>query len=219
MLIGDSIGIYTCLLIIALSAINIFINEGIHRKTFSMLVSVLLVSGVTGLIIWLICRGLNLNLYQDEVMRFNGIRSASGVVLSLYLIFTLGIFIDIISTMINYLDDEKDKTVDVGLKEQFIGGLEITKKYIGEKINMIIFAVLSVSLFSICVNINNDMKFFEIFTEAHVFQYILIAIVANIGVVLCAPIASIVYALFNRKKTIYKTVSENKVDGKRSLKL
>jgi uncharacterized membrane protein len=44
-------------------------------------------------------------------------------------------------------------------------------------------------------------------------------LVGNIGLVLSVPITSIVYAMFNRKKTIYKTVSDNKIDGKRSLKL
>ena len=69
------------------------------------------------------------------------------------------------------------------------------------------------------MNINNDMKFAEIFNQANIFSYLLIAIVANIGVLISVLITSSVYACFNRKKTIYKTVSENKLDGMRSLKL
>ena len=39
------------------------------------------------------------------------------------------------------------------------------------------------------------------------------------GVVYTIPITAFVYAFLNRKKTIYKTTSENLIDGKRSLKI
>ena len=60
------------------------------------------------------------------------------------------------------------------------------------------------------------MRFYGI-TE--IFKYVLILIVSCIGILLSVIVTSIVYAFLNKRKTIYKTVSDNKVDGKRSLKL
>ena len=59
------------------------------------------------------------------------------------------------------------------------------------------------------------MRFYGI-TE--IFKYVLILIVSCIGILLSVIVTSIVYAFLNKRKTIYKTVSDNKVDGKRSLK-
>ena len=137
----------------------------------------------------------------------------------IYLVATLGIFMDIISRMIYHLDDERDKTVDISWKDQFQAGIKIGKGYVAEKINMVIFMVLSVALFPICQNINNDKNFFQMCEDTEVFKYLLITIIANIGIVISIPITACVYACLNKNKTIYKTVSENKVDGKRSLKL
>ena len=60
------------------------------------------------------------------------------------------------------------------------------------------------------------MRFYGI-TE--IFKYVLILIVSCIGILLSVIVTSVVYAFLNKRKTIYKTVSDNKVDGKRSLKL
>ncbi len=216
---GKTIGIASLILVVGLSAVNILIKNGIHKKTLSELISVLITSFATGLIVWLVSRRAKLNLFKDEVMRFNGVRSPNGVMFGLYIIVTLGIFMDIVSRINYHLDEEKDKTADITWKEQFLKGIEIGRKYIGEKINTIIFMILGVSLFSICMNINRDIKIYDMLKQHEIFAYFLIAIVANIGVLLSVPITACIYACLNRKKTIYKTVSENKVDGKRSLKL
>ena len=213
---GKSIGITSLLVGIALVVVNVVIKSGINRKSFSEILSVLIVSIATGGIVWLICRRVG---FQDEVMRFNGVRSPNGVMFGIYIIATLGIFMDIISRMIYHLDDERDKTVDVTWRNEFKIGIEIGRKYIAEKINMIIFMVLSVSLFPICASVNNDKSFYEIIGETEIFKYLLILVVASIGILLSVIITSGVYAFLNKRKTIYKTVSDNKLDGKRSLKL
>ena len=216
---GKSIGMTSLIITIILVTINIIIKNGLHKKNFSELISVLAVSITTSGMVWFICRKVSLKSFQDEVMRFNGVRSPNGVMFGIYMIATLGIFMDIISRMIYHLDNERDKTVDISWKEQFKIGIQVGKDYIAEKINMVVFMVLSVSLFPICTNINNDKNFFQICEDTEVFKYLLITIIASLGIVVAVPVTACVYACLNRKKTIYKTVSENKVDGKRSLKL
>lgn len=216
---GKSIILYSILVTICLTVINTFIKNGIHKKSFSELVSILITSGITSLIIYLICKNTSLQIYKEEIKSFNGLKKSENAMFGVFMISTLGIFMDIISRIIFRLDAQKDKTVDTPWKEQFIQGIEHGKKYVSEKINMIVLILLSVSLFPICVDINKGMNFYDICNQDKIFAYVLIAIVANIGLVLSVLVTASIYACFNRKKTIYKTVSENKIDGKRSLKI
>ena len=216
---GQSLVLSSFLVVICFSIINIFIKTGINKRSLSELISVLITSFITSLTIWLICKGSNLKIYKDLIVKFDGVKNVQNIVASLYIIITLGIFMDIIS-IINYnLNEKKDKTVDISWKTQFVEGIEIGRQYVFEKINIIIFILLSVSLFPIAMNINNDMSFAKNFNQPQIFTYLIMAIVGGIGVIISVPITAFTYSCLNRKKTIYKTVSENKLDGKRSLKL
>lgn len=216
---GKSIILFSILLTVVLAVINIFIKNGIHRKSFSELVSVFVTTAITSAIVFGICKNVNPKIYQDEIMSFNGLKKPENAMLGIFMIATLGVYMDIISRIIYCLDEQKDKTVDTPWKEQFKEGIELGKKYVSEKTNLIVLILISVCLFPICVNINKGMHIYDIFNHHGIFAYTLIAIVANIGLVISVPITAVMYACFNRKKTIYKTTSENKVDGKRSLKL
>ena len=217
--IGKSIVLCTLLLVFSFSLVNIFIKNGIHKKSFSEWFSVLIITFLTGFSVWIVCKIVNPNLYENEIMLFNGIKKSENAIFGIYIIITLGIFMDIISRIIYRLDEKKDKTVDVPWLEQFKQGISIGKEYISEKINLIILILLSFSLFPICENINKGVSLFEICGQSVIFVYLLIALVQSIGLIFSVIITSGIYSCFNRKKTIYKTVSENKVDGKRSLKL
>ena len=216
---GKSLVLSSFLVVICFSIINIFIKIGINKRSLSEFISVLITSFITSLIIWIVCKISNLKIYNDLIIKFEGVKNVQNIVASLYIIITLGIFMDIIS-IINYnLNEKKDKTIDISWKKQFVEGIEIGKKYVFEKINSIIFILLSVSLFPIAMNINKGMSFAEICKQPQIFTYLIMAIVGGIGAIISVPITSFTYSCLNRKKTIYKTVSENKLDGKRSLKL
>lgn len=216
---GKSIVLFSIFVVISLAVINIFIKNGIHKKSLSELISVLWTSGITSSIVFFICQNQNPKIYQDEIMSFEGLKNPENVLFGIFMIATLGIFMDIISRIICCLDERKDKTIDIPWKTQFFEGIEIGRKFVSEKINMIVLILIGVSFFPICANINKGMSIANIFNQHGIFACSLIAVVANIGLVLAVPITACCYASLNRKKTIYKTVSENKVDGKRSLKL
>ena len=152
-------------------------------------------------------------------MKFNGLKNQANTVFGVFLTVTLGVYMDIISKIIFHLDEQKDKTVDTPWLEQFKQGMELGKVYIAEKTNMIILFLIGILLFPVCTNINKGVKIAEMFNQPEVFAYALGAIVTGIGLLISVPITAFFYACLNRKKTIYKTVSENKIDGKRSLKL
>ena len=219
LLIGQSIILFSLLATFLLAVVNIFIKNGIHRVSFSELISVLITSFSTSIIIFIICKIVVPKIYQNEIMSFNVVKKPENAMFGIYMLATLGIFMDIISRIMYCLDEQKNKTIDTPWKDQFKQGIELGRKYVSEKINMIVLILLSISLFPICENINKGMNISEVITDSRIFAYVLVAIVANIGLVLSVPITACVYACLDRKKTIYKTTSENKLDGKRSLKL
>ena len=219
MLIGKSIIKCSILLFFGLPFVNIFIKNGISKKSFSEYFSILIMTVTTSLIIWMICKNIESKFFQDVIMKLNGVKTPARAIFGIYSIAILGIFMDIISNIISNLDEKKDKTLDIPWKIQFKKGIEDESKYIGEKINIIILIVLSILLFPIAMNINNNMSFIQICSQSEIFVCFLSLIISGIGVVISVPVTSCIYACLNRKKIIYKTVSENKVDGKRSLKL
>lgn len=194
-------------------------KNGICKKSLSEFFSVLIMTGITSSIILINCKNVESKLFKDVIMKINGVKSFETAIFGIYIISILGVFMDIISTVISDLDEHKDKTADIPWKIQFKKGIENESRYVNEKINMIILIILSISLFPIAMNINNDMSFIKICTQPEIFSCLLVLIISCIGVICSVPVASCVYACLNRKKSIYKTVSENKVDGKRSLKL
>ena len=54
--------------------------------------------------------------------------------------------------------------------------------------------------------------------EAFAEQFVA-GIAGSIGVVCTVPLTALAYAFINRKRTAYRTVSDNKIEGKRSLKI
>ena len=98
---GQSLVLSSFLVVICFSIINIFIKTGINKRSLSELISVLITSFITSLTIWLICKGSNLKIYKDLIVKFDGVKNVQNIVASLYIIITLGIFMDIIS-IINY---------------------------------------------------------------------------------------------------------------------
>lgn len=212
-----SLAFLTILVVFLISFINIFIKEGLHRKSFAQLMSVIVTTLMTGVLILIICKiaGSHI-LYKDDALESNKI---SGMEFSISVVAMLGIFIDIISRITNKIDSEKDKTTDVNWKDQFKVGMLAGRELISEKINMLFLIFAGITLLPICMYISNGYTISQILNIDYVFFSCLVAFIGNIGLVLSIPITSIIYALFNRKKTVYKTVSENKIDGKRSLKI
>ena len=162
----------------------------------------------------MICK-ININLF----LNIGILGSFGGIIFGSATISLLGVFMDIISRITLRLDSEKDKAQDVVWKEQFKIGVNIGKEFISEKINMLILVFGGIILLPVCVYLQKGYTFIEILNLESVFVICIIAFIGTIGLVLSVPITSFIYAMFNRKKTIYKTVSENKLDGKRSLKI
>lgn len=213
-----SIAILSILVVLLVSFINIFIEEGIHRKSFAELISVIITSLFTGVVILIICKITNASVsYLDANLEEN--TSIRGMEFSISVVCMLGIFMDMISRITVNLDEAKDKTEDISWKEQFKEGIKIGKQLISEKINMLFLIFAGITLLPICMYISNGYSIAEILNIDYIFFACLVAFIGNIGLIITVPVTSFVYSIFNRKKTAYKKTSENRIDGKRSLKL
>lgn len=216
---GKSMILFSMLLVALLTITNAIIKEGFHKKTFTEIISVLFTTTITSHILFLICKKANLNIYHGEIQSFNGIKRPENAVACIFMITTLGIYMDIISRIIFRLDEKKNKTQDVPWKDQFKEGMEIGRLAVREKANSLLILGLGIGILPICVYLHKGTKFFDIFLKDEMFFSTFFLIMACIGTFISAISAAVFYAWFNRKKEVYKTTSENMLDGKRSLKI
>ena len=97
--------------------------------------------------------------------------------------------------------------------------MNIGRDVIGTMTNTLILAYVGGSITLILLFMACNISFIDIVNKETIAQEIISAIAGSMGVVYTVPITSIVYSILNKDKTIYRTVSENKVNGKRSLKI
>lgn len=138
----------------------------------------------------------------------------AGIVIS-----ALGACMDVGMSISSSLDEIKNKTKDISWKELFKSGMNIGKDVIGTMTNTLILAYVGGALTLILLFLACNMGMGEILNKETIAEEIISALAGSMGVVFTVPITAILYAILNRKKTTYKTTSENKLEGNRSLKI
>lgn len=132
---------------------------------------------------------------------------------------SLGACMDVGMSIASSLDEIKNKTKNISWKELFKSGMNIGKDVIGTMTNTLILAYVGGALTLILLFLACNMGMSEILNKETIAEEIISAIAGSMGVVFTVPITALIYAGLNRRKTVYKTVSDNKLDGNRSLKL
>lgn len=138
----------------------------------------------------------------------------AGIIIS-----ALGACMDVGMSIASSLDEIKIKNPDITWKELFKSGMNIGRDVIGTMTNTLILAYVGSSLTLILLFMACDMNILEVLNKETIVEQIISAIAGSMGIVFTVPITSLVYSVLNRDKVIYKKVSENKVNGKRSLKI
>ena len=147
------------------------------------------------------------NMNYDHLMFVGAIISSIGVCLN------LSIYI------IQCLDKKKIQTKDFFRKDLFKLGVIYGKQEAIKFVNTIILVFVGVNFELIVVNCESYNNILNSLSQDYIFAGIISTISACVGVMVSVTMTSIFYALINSKKTIYKTTSANKIDGKRSLKI
>lgn len=131
----------------------------------------------------------------------------------------LGACMDVGMSIASSLDEIKNKTKDISWKELFKSGMNIGKDVIGTMTNTLILAYVGGALTLTLLFLACNMGMSEILNKETIAQEVISAIAGSMGVVFTVPITALIYSVLNRRKTAYKTISDNKLDGNRSLKL
>lgn len=123
-------------------------------------------------------------------------------------------------SIVSALDEIKMKTPEITWKELFKDGMKVGKEIIGTTSNTLILAYIGSLLTLILLFMSTtDSNLIRIINKENVAEQLISALSASIGVVLTIPITAISYAILNKDKVIYRKNSENRVNGKRSLKI
>ncbi len=131
----------------------------------------------------------------------------------------LGACMDVGMSIASSLDEIKMKNPDITWQELLKSGMNIGRDVIGTMTNTLILAYVGGSLNLILLFMASNMDLYEILNKETIAEQIISAIAGSIGVVCTVPITSLVYSVLNRDRVVYRKTSENKVNGKRSLKI
>lgn len=204
----------TLLTVVAIAFCCSWLINGFNKKALSMSLSIIISTIITGILGLIFTKLSDISIINGELSK----NINSSLLIFAYIsIITFGIIISISNIIIQSLDEIKSKTEDFSIKELFHNGLECGKKVILPNSIIILLFFLGISLTQILEV--EELKLTKILTQDIISQNIILSLVGSIGVVISVPITSILFAILNRKKSIYKTTSENKVDGNRSLKI
>lgn len=135
------------------------------------------------------------------------------------LVSALGACMDVGMSIASSLDEIKMKNPDITWKELLKSGMNIGRDVIGTMTNTLILAYVGGSLTLILLFMACNMNIYEILNKETIAEQIISAIAGSMGVVYTVPITSLVYSVLNRDQSIYRKTSENKLNGKRSLKI
>ena len=130
-----------------------------------------------------------------------------------------GACMDVGMSIASSLDEIKMKNSDITWKELFKSGMNIGRDVIGTMTNTLILAYVGGSLTLILLFMACNMSIIDILNKETIAEQIISAIAGSMGVIYTVPITSFIYSVLNKDKVIYKKNSENRIDGKRSLKI
>ena len=217
--IWTSIG--TCMFIIVTTFIII---GGFSKKIMTAAIGTLggvILSGVVATIFNVMCRmsGAGEDAIQLSISMTSMTFNFKDLLFAGIIVSALGACMDVGMSIASSLDEIKSKNPTITYKELFKSGMNIGRDVIGTMTNTLILAYVGGSITLILLFLACNINFVDIVNKETIAQEIISAIAGSMGVVYTVPITSFAYAVLNKDKTIYKTVSENKVDGKRSLKI
>lgn len=132
---------------------------------------------------------------------------------------SIGACMDIGVSIVNSLDEMRSRTEDFSWKELFKNGMKVGREVVGTMSNTLILVYIGGMMKIILLYMACNMQMSYIMSKEAFAEQIILAMAGSIGVVCTVPLTAMAYAFINRKKTIYRTISDNKIDGKRSLKI
>ena len=142
-----------------------------------------------------------------------------GLIFVMMMLSSIGIFIDMTVNMISRIEEIKRKDSDVEMINLFKMGLEVGKDIASTKFTMVILVFTSFIIAPFLLYRTNYDRMLDVLNKEMIAENVMIALILEIGIIICLVLTALFYALINREKVIYNKSSKNRVEGVRSLKL
>lgn len=209
---------------IAILCSNAIITVGFNKKAIIVMLGTfgsVMISGIIAVLFSHLSKlsgiredSIAIQLNMDTINFYFKDLILAGIVIA-----SLGICMNMAISLTSKMDEIKNRTEDMSWKKLFKNGMEIGSSLMGRMINTFVLIYISCTLTVFFIFFATNIGIEEILNKETIAENVISALAGSIGTIFAVPITAIVYAMINRKKTIYKTTSENKVDGNRSLKL
>ena len=221
---GENEILYSLISLICIVFGSFFILCGPNRKSLSASIGTALGVVISSLIALAFFRIAKLSGDIEKVMQYNVSMSAvkfdvRELLFVTVIIATVGAAMDVAMSIVNKLEEVKESNPDVTWKEMFIEGLNIGRNDISTMDNTLLLIYISSIITPILLSMTNGYTAMETLNKSMIAEQIIIALSGSIGIMLTTPITSIVFSFINKDRVVYNTISRNRLDGKRSLKL
>lgn len=200
---------------------NVAILRGINQKTFITFIGAFFSTLFVGLTAWILTKITGLMGIGEKILAFNnfGIFDFNYLflIITIAMISTLGISLEIGYSVSNYLFENKINNIDMKLIDLIKNSRGHLKYIVGDKISIILFNILCVmNIVFIFIKLSNVFKVNEYEVYVQVITLFVCEVLGILYTMLCTIIA---FWIFYSKRTEYRKTSDNIVEGKRSLKI
>ena len=211
----------SCMLIVSTTSL---ITIGLNKKALTAMVGSFLGTIFAGIIASMFGSLTKLSGASEEAIQLSlNLKTITfdfrQLIFAAILISSIGACMDIAVSIVNNIDESRSKTEDLSFIDLFKSGMVEGREVIGTMSNTLILVYLGGLIKLTLLYLACNMEISHILSKENFSENMVAAIAGSIGVVLTVPLTAIAYAIINQRKTIYKTVSDNKIEGKRSLKI
>lgn len=221
---GNNTILMTILAMSVIAVLNAMIAMGLNKKALAVALATLCSTLISGMIAGIFSHWCKLSgIFEDTISLNTNMEvtnfSFRDLIFVGIMIASLGICMNLSSLLVSKLDEMKNKTEDMVCKELFKTGMNVGRNLVDPTINALVMLYSGSALTILFMFLACNVRVREMWNKETMAEDAIAAMAGGIGVLLCVPITAIFYAMFNYRKTIYKTKSENKLEGNRSLKL
>lgn len=206
---GANVYVMTLLCTVIFSALTLFAQNGVNKKTVSALLSV----SVVMLLLMCVCvlivyrgklGGYNeLEMYEeDAAFLYNEIKISSfELMTAVVLLSLLGAVMDTALSISTAEYEVFENNKDLTFQELVKSGWNIGKDILGTTVNTLFFAGIGESLFLMMLFFRYHYSFSMLLNSKAFVQELLIIAVSNIGCIIIIPLSSVVTAYMVKHKT------------------
>lgn len=190
-----------------------YVSHGINRKTHVGVIATLISLAFTGLLAVYFVDKVNLTGFASEEAGFlqverQGTIDIKGILLAGIIIGTLGILDDVTIGQASVIKQIKKAKPNISMWTLFKRGMSVGQDHIASMVNTLVLVYSGSSLPLLLLFFDSEKTFLDIIEFEMIAEEIVKMIVGSIGLVLAAPLATLIAAYVYTRYGIKKTAHE-----------